>query len=242
MRHKTVETSPFRYTYRVYDRGAGEYIGWDIETLYDAYCVASARASKLGFWRYDSRPLFGTTLVKPPRLTVREVGRRYDQKYHNKPFFYDEGNFVIISDTGRIFTHEEIKAAIAENRKPFRYSWEGREERRDILERRLIAVRGSGLKIKTQYALHEDSGWDGTPRLRSYVGGYHRFPKTHPERVQNIAHVDEYGWWAVRGKRRKLPSSWDDRYCGMYDKRDCWKHHSKRRKQWIPLDKGESVL
>lgn len=52
-----------------------------------------------------------------------------------------------------------------------------------------------------------------------------RHPRTTQERRANQDRNDPY----VRGKRRKLPTAWDDQ---IIRKQKSWKYLSKRRRQW----------
>jgi hypothetical protein len=91
--------------------------------------------------------------------------------------------------------------------------------------------------MKTQYKINEPWGWigyDGTWYEHSTPGKYeHRFitmryPKTQHERSANLRDK-QY----VRGRRRKLPSNWDD-LNPSFTYASCWKRFTKQRKQWKP--------
>ena len=64
-----------------------------------------------------------------------------------------------------------------------------------------------------------------TGKKRSYLH-YYRMIRTTQEKRYNYAHKD-----FVRGKRRQLPSAWDD-LPREYRRRESWKN-SKKRKQWM---------
>lgn len=93
--------------------------------------------------------------------------------------------------------------------------------------------------MKTQYKINEPWGWlgrDGTWYEYTTPGNYQhryisqiRFPKTQHERSANLRDK-QY----VRGKRRKLPSSWDDLRPSFHFGSN-WKRFTKQHKQWKPL-------
>ena len=54
---------------------------------------------------------------------------------------------------------------------------------------------------------------------------------TAEQRANEALKSDGYGD-LVRGKRRHLPTAWDDKPNSAWKTRKSWKHHSKRRHQW----------
>lgn len=65
-------------------------------------------------------------------------------------------------------------------------------------------------------------------------GFYVRRPHTQNERALNALHsVDEWDV-KIRGRRKKLPSSYDDKPISKFGMRKSWKYNSKRSKQWNP--------
>ena len=94
-------------------------------------------------------------------------------------------------------------------------------------------------KIKISYATYTHRYWwswkqEYIDSELFVVCGYLRHIKTTNERRQNAAHADEYGPELVRGKRRgrNLPDAWEDISLNTWGQRKCWKHNSKRRKQY----------
>lgn len=81
--------------------------------------------------------------------------------------------------------------------------------------------------MKPQYkriTWHDKGGYE-----HRYI--WYRRVRTFNENRQNTGAIaDGYN---VRGRRRKLPTVWDDQNPGfMYKK--CWKRFTKRKHQWIP--------
>lgn len=62
---------------------------------------------------------------------------------------------------------------------------------------------------------------------KSFSGHIFRKIETTQERKWNVAHK-KY----VRGKRRKLPNSWDDFLISSNEDRS-WKNCTKKKKQWM---------
>ena len=65
-------------------------------------------------------------------------------------------------------------------------------------------------------------------------GFWLRAPRTQNERGLNSLHHVEYDEVHIRSRRRKLPSSYDDKPISKFDMRKSWKYNSKRSKQWNP--------
>jgi len=61
-----------------------------------------------------------------------------------------------------------------------------------------------------------------------------RYPRTQNERGLNCLHHAEYDEVHIRSRRKKLPSSYDDKPISKFDMRKSWKYNSKRSKQWKP--------
>lgn len=59
---------------------------------------------------------------------------------------------------------------------------------------------------------------------------YIRTPRTFNEIKQNIYAIDDGEH--VRGRRRNLPTSWDDKWPSQQFGRD-WKRFTKKKKQWM---------
>lgn len=68
-------------------------------------------------------------------------------------------------------------------------------------------------------------------RFRHRWASIHRFPRTIQEARRNIGDRDE-GRFKARGRRMRLPSSWDD-YPVSRPGGKSWKDHTRHRKQWM---------
>lgn len=77
--------------------------------------------------------------------------------------------------------------------------------------------------MKPQFEKRSEPQWEGIYDLR--WGGYFRRIKTYNEIRQN------YGCPYVRGKRRNVPTSWDDLYIARNWGRS-WKDFTKKRNQY----------
>lgn len=236
MRNKVVDVDPFKLTYRPYHKVDREFYG-EFDCLLDAVAFCNENFKKV---HWEHKAISHTLKNEGEVKYVTNTHWVWDAERNRSKTIYEyayapASPWVILSERG-VVTADDIKAARdAIPRGVSSYDrWEARGRRSDMLHVRLVRKRGDGLKIKTTYAYVWRAGWRGEAHLDTLVRGYHRYPDTNRERRINIAHMDEYGWGVVRGKRRKLPSSWDDRPCGAWDLQDSWKGHSKRRKQWKP--------
>lgn len=79
------------------------------------------------------------------------------------------------------------------------------------------------------------ANWPNNPYWERYKGSYElswvyfRTPRTFNEIKQNHHALDD--GYKVRGKRRKIPTSWDDIWPSQLFGRD-WKRFTKKKKQW----------
>jgi hypothetical protein len=126
-------------------------------------------------------------------------------------------------------------------KRSYRYYDRDKDPRYIAMWERLVSVKGDTKKVKSNFAAHGEwmhSSWRGGDYCwYSYsfnVWGHDRYPQTTREIRLNAAHADEYGEQFVRGRRRNLPTCWDDLRSGRWDKRKSWKDSTKRRKQWVP--------
>lgn len=241
MSNKVVTVEPYTPTYRVHHKPTGEVHG-DFVHLIEAVNFAKSQPKR----HYQQKSISFTFKSEPDGSYTNWldgylgylVPRRFETLY------YPAAEWVITDDTGRLVGEEAVKAV---EREEYMKRWDDRQvyyreydERRNMLDRRLVRKKGSGHKIKTHYQMYERliQAYRGGVELdyRNDVMGYFRRPDTLSERRANAGIVADYGESFVRGKRRggNLPSAWDDLTCGYHDKRKSWKHHSKRRKQWKP--------
>jgi hypothetical protein len=147
---------------------------------------------------------------------------------------YPAPDWVIVDDLGNLAPSSVISEALPRRWK-YR-DWAARDAERDLMEERRLKFRGDGLKIKLVYAVGHKVytyRWGGSG-YRENIRGYHRYIHTFRDHRVNCGHIEEYGEELVRGRRRCLPTTYDDRPNGSYKVELSWKHHSKRRKQWKP--------
>jgi hypothetical protein len=235
MRFKTVEVNPYTHTYCAFNKHTGETYG-DFDCLHEATNFATGQPR-----RHERQATFSYTLKResPDSHEVYkgrvfdDTGASWQRRYGRSIYvtvYHPAPDWVILDDLGDLVPENEVKRASA-----YRYrnhNWETRLERYALKGVRLTRIKGSGNKIKASCEQVPES-WRGGG-YDNRIRGYHRGPKTTRERRLNEAHVADYGWELVRGRRRCLPSNWDDRAVSIYKSEDNWKHHSKRRKQWKP--------
>ena len=207
---KTYPTEPFPFQYKVWDKVLNKYVfkTSDPKEAYDTYCA------------YYHGEYF------MERLSYQNDWDRYWTHYEGlvqRYFLHDHFGVEVYWD---LFKKYRV-----------RRRWGARFDQ----EEKLPDVRykkGNPNKIKRGY--HTNNWWDDDypvyeNAFKTY--GWYRGIRTTAERRRNIADVDEYGSAIVRGRRRKLPSAWDDERNATCEHLTSWKNHSKRRHQWKP--KGE---
>lgn len=233
MRNKVVDVVPYIHTYRAYNKFTGETSG-DFARIEDAYAYILAQPKRhylqppVGFTlkierEGISRVLIGYDYSDTDRRWTRGLGRSIC-KYE----YFPQADWVILNDLGVLVTEGELKTARRNSRTPRKSDSQIRYELRGT---RLTRKKGSGEKIKLSCARVADNSYWGYDTV---ARKYYRNPSTIQERRINESHIEEYGEEFVRGRRRILPSSWDDISVSLWKTEDSWKHHSKRRKQWKP--------
>lgn len=149
---------------------------------------------------------------------------------------------IICTETGAALTHQQIKEA-ANGFVPRRKKYGERKTHKR--ENDLIRYKRNDKKIKFDWAsrLHyayfsyngnfEDAYYSKCGNM-----GYHRMGRITRELAAYDNIIKEYEREypnLVRGKRRSIPDGWSrEKAISAYHSVDSWKHHSKRRKQWIP--------
>lgn len=225
---------PFKYTFSILNRltmdnhGPFESLAEALEFSYEKYGWDSKFGEdvsripfytlfddKLHFWKEKDR--------KAPRLVALRI-----EEY--SPVLAEE-----IDDTRR-----EIRASRKYN---YHYNHYSNKYNR---ANDLFVKKGDGRKIKKPYGARlrhypPNSWWNNqTEGTEAVAGGmlrYYRHPRTKAELSFNEMIENEYRNEypnLVRHRRTTLCSSWDDLPIGAWDVYNSWKHHSKRRKQWIP--------
>lgn len=148
---------------------------------------------------------------------------------------------IICAETGAALTHQQIKEA-AKGYVSYKGRGEGKSYKR---ENDLIRYKRNVRKIKTVWASRlrpsyftYNGNFEDAYYSKCGIMGYHRLGHIESELAELDSIVKEYEAEypnLVRGKRRSIPRGWSrEKAVGAYDTANSWKHHSKRRKQWIP--------
>lgn len=244
MYQKTVEVVPYSPSYRVYDKKNGK-------VCKEFDCIDSALAfinSQPVVSRHQQR-LSYTLKLEPQGSVTNRIHIGYgdarpsylNAKYRTEYEFFPPANWVILTDLGDVLSTDEVDSLRSQRRYRNNY-WRDEDPRYHAMWEGLISVKGDAKKVKTNYAAHEDTylyrRWyrdvENSRDFSFNIWGNDRYIRTTNEIRQNEAHADEYGEQMVRGRRRCLPTSWDDRNSGRWDRRKSWKDSTKRRKQWVP--------
>lgn len=222
MQHITKEVPPFNYTYGVFDK--------------------KARKKCASF----------NTIAEAMEFVCKKVGAKSFNNETSSYVYHEEydwllsmttyrkvvpSNWIILDYFHNIIPKDTITAILRHtSRRDYYANQMRRMDEWSSKFRRFHRTKKSNKKIKTSCAT--------VPLWADYSNefSYHNFargnvgPKTQKERRQTYGHIDEYGESIVRGARRPyhLPDSYDDRADSLCNSEKSWKHHSKRRKQWIP--------
>lgn len=99
--------------------------------------------------------------------------------------------------------------------------------------KRLTRIKGSPTKIKAVHQHVRKNRWRGS--YYATVCPLYRHVRTQNERRQTHNHILEWGEYdrMMRSARKKLPTYYDDTVVSARKGQKSWKHHSKRRKQWM---------
>lgn len=242
------EVTPFQPTYRAYNKATRGFYGEESARLSEVTGFIYAQP------RHPQSPAISYTLKKEGTTSYHVnhrqvyVGDDVQWKHQRFRYIFDiayapPAEWCVVDNNGTVLSKDAIAAIqYIEYREDRQARYERREAQRDTYEARkarLVYRKGSPKKIKATYRVRPyHSYWRGhSVSYHNEVRGYYRHPKNQRERAANYAHAHEYGEQLVRAHRRTregLPSSWDDRSCSAWKTEDSWKHHSKRRKQWIP--------
>lgn len=109
------------------------------------------------------------------------------------------------------------------------------------LSRRLMYKKNAPEKIKMNRQHVQKHTWRGL--VFTSVLPLYRHVRTQNERRQTHHHNNEWGGEfhnLCRPSRKKLPTYYDDTLVAQKHAEKSWKHHSKRRKQWIDRSGGLS--
>lgn len=240
-KNKTPLTIPsFGYTYVLLDRRSG--VSYSFDTISQAVrFVSKPRCAK------DALALFSLSSKLIPLSVLSIVSSEY--KKGTRPSSTFGGHrlppYHLSNHLGSPVPLEDIAQELALYDKEPSYAWVYRnrpqtkeELRQQRLDERLVGKKNSPRKIKTNHQKSWGSSyWSGNLHLRNNKVGCYRHIKTRAETRWNEAHSDpefyEYGC-LVRPGRQKLPNVWDDIMVSLHKTEKSWKHHSKRKKQWIP--------
>lgn len=246
MTKKIHNVEPFRLTYTVQNIYTGQKFD-ELESIehalyYAKFLICHAKTKTL------------------PGKSVAYSGSFYDlftnsfhKNAHGWTFFVKGGvyyrwiNEYVRAETPPIIIYDNlgrvVEPGILTNHKPknpdyknsYRKSYEEWRNKRNKIDRSLCKHKGDARKVKTNWAVTETVDKYGDVDY-TYAHSHFRSVGTKNEQTQNVAHMDEHGYEMVRGRRRKLVSSWDDVTSSYWGCRRSWKHNSKRRKQWVPKD------
>lgn len=227
MKGKTVETVPFAFRFFLVKRFTNERFG-----PFNSIQEAKSFQYEKYRWFYWTNELYSESLP----LNLRErVNVWLDSMCSDAERRYTRP-FCIVNHLGGVVHPDEIKAASS----GYVYRNHGREARnkkRNTIKVGLVKRKGDGNKIKSDWAYRKY--WNTYSQEIDFTNdslGYFRRISTTAEHRANAGCDADYGQGFVRGARRggNLPNSWDDVHCGAYGLSACWKHNSKRRKQWKP--------
>ena len=219
MRHKTIDVPPYKHTFRVFNKVLKEFS----EVFEDLISAVE----------YAVRHTIGSR-----RMTWWWVEKKISYVIHTEGYTYYYGRDippalnVIVNDLGDPVTKEEVRDSLVG------YKSKTSEDRRKYtneVSKRMLRISGSSNKIK-QSCEHVPWYWRDELSYSNKVLGSHARPGTLREKKDTEGHIDEYGAEMVRGARRpkQLRDTYDDKPISMWAVQNSWKHHSKRRKQWIP--------
>lgn len=248
MTKKLIEIEPFKLTFTVENLYTGEKFE-DLEDIETALGYANS-LMKLADWKHErgymmrgSTVLFNDGIYNlfndsrhkhPHGWVVKEIlGTRW--KYIRLSLKGDVRPLVVYDNLGSIIDPKILFSYKAKN-KPYRkYDHSQKFYQRNLTDKAICKRKGDNKKIKTSWGTSEYVDRDGEVQY-NYGSSYFRKVNTKNEMTQNLAHENEYGQEFIRGRRRgrNLPNSWDDVHSSYWGCRRSWKHHSKRKSQWVP--------
>jgi len=223
MRHKTKEVPPYKHTFRVFNKATKEY-SQDFEELFDAivYVLGNQKFRHLYYWRVQHQ-LSYVMRYEPPV---------YLYGYYSKQPPIAAPLNVIVNDLGEVVTKEEVRDAFTYTPSAG-YRGSRRKYDNDV-KARLLRIKGAPDKIKQscEHVPYHSNYGDG---YTSKVIGSYCHPGSMKEKRDTEGHINEYGPKMVRGRRKPihLRDSYDDKPISVWKTINSWKHHSKRRKQWV---------
>ncbi len=224
MRQKTIEVPPYKHTFRVFNKALKEF-SKEFEELFDAidYVLKKDSNRRPYFWWAEYKFSF----VLHSEAPVYRWGIRSKEEPLPAPLN------VIINDIGEIVSKDDIRDAFNSN--PYSKDSQSRRKYTNEVRKRLLRIKGSPNKIK-QSCEHVPWYWRDEMSYSNRVLGNYARPGTLREKKDSEGHILEYGEGIVRGARRprQLRDTYDDKQISMWGVQNSWKHHSKRRKQWIP--------
>lgn len=243
MQNQTVEVTPHHYTVRAYNKATGKVCG-EFDCVRDAADFIKAQPLK-----HPQQPRFSHTLKLEPqykywvrswkRYDCEPVPFKHNRVRWNEEFAYaPAAEWVIIDHLFQPVDRRSVELASYGYR--YRDTNNGvKEALRESMQARLVRVKGSARKVKRGYekVIRYWGGiFGGEHHYTSLRHAYYRAPQSQNERRTSCGHVDEYGEEMVRGRRRwnNLKDTYDDLNSVVYHTEKSWKHHSKRRKQWVP--------
>ena len=232
---KLQSVEPFKYTYRVLNRITMQVRG-DYKSLAKVFESFSLFCNYRAFFREEISDGYDTKIA---HYTVN--GKVY--LWHpNAP--ESQGKYAIIRvEDGYVLRQEDINDEDFPPRRK-RY-YRGEDETIHDRSKDLVKTKSNNRKIKADWASKlRPAHWSYGPSYHEeyYYScanmGYHRLGKMIREQRVLEGIIDEYENEypnIVRASRKGLPSGWSgEKGISAYHSAASWKHHSKRRKQWIP--------
>lgn len=216
MRNKTVEVTPFKYTYYVvsrFNRKRIELKGGELEKIL-AYV--------------GKENITAETEIHPPEIA--RSGIQWFAVEYMKAKYGPE--YTLYNHLGAVIDPKDVYNVEVPPRRRWYYRYERNWSEWDEKKKRLVRRKNNVNRIKESYGTYHDPDQYGES-YTTIINNYHRYPKTFNEIRKNVADEAD-GKWTARGSRkyRQLPNSWDDRPIAAWKYRESWKHNSKRSKQW----------
>lgn len=213
---------PFAYSFVLNNRQTGQQ--WDFVALRDVLNFVRR-------WGRDchTAPYLPHRFSLLPRLTL----------YEKERFPFTGPNWCVRNNLGRAIECHELEEHMVEEHMEniFPVWWIKHivhELEPEGVSTRLIRTKGAPHKIKSTYQHTRHNTYCGM-RFRPQINVY-RHVRTFNERKQTLHHTHQWGEefpHMFRCARKKLPTYYDDIVVSTRKTQKSWKHHSKRRKQWI---------
>lgn len=236
------DVKQFSYSYRIYNRLTGKYTA-----VFDSIKSAIDNALESGFigieeFKYKKFLNIFANTVKTKKLI--EISTK-----HSSMMSYNEWKIISkikFQNSTEIYTMIEVETnaivsldIIEANYKITKNTRDYKNLRKinDNKIRRIKFYKKNIRRIKKNYSVGTHYFYNEMSLYPCEFLGYHASVSTTNEIRLLEGIVNEYEReypGLVRGKRKNLPTSWDDQAISAYATHKSWKHNSKRKKQWVP--------